>query len=141
MYRVASGKEPAPIPEHLSTEGRNFLQWCFKRYLAQTPPVTQITSQSVTYSLLCRDPNDRATVKYLRGHPWVSMNAITTSMHSGSSNSNSAPPPPPRSRSNVAPKQSSGSLNTIMGACEVPTYNPAAAAASQRVAPIPPPPH
>lgn len=110
MYRIASGSDPAPIPPQLSSEGKNFLTWCFKR-----------------------DPNDRATVKYLRSHPWVSFSNIVASMQSpgatakpsttaSSPGSNSAPPPPPRRDRDSIAVDNNLAMQTIMG--PMPTFQP-----------------
>lgn len=112
MYRIASGSDPAPIPPQLSSEGKNFLTWCFKR-----------------------DPNDRATVKYLRSHPWVSFSNIVASMQSpgagatakpsttaSSPGSNSPPPPPPRRDRDSIAVDNNLAMQTIMG--PMPTFQP-----------------
>jgi len=90
MYRVASGTEVVEIPKSLSTEGRNFLTWCFKR-----------------------DPNDRATTKYLLEHPF-------TMLGSSKGLFRKAPPPPPRQT------QSAGAIDmcTIAGGMKIPAAAP-----------------
>jgi len=90
MYRVASGTEVVEIPKSLSTEGRNFLTWCFKR-----------------------DPNDRATTKYLLEHPF-------TKLGSSKGLFRKAPPPPPRQT------QSAGAIDmcTIAGGMKIPAAAP-----------------
>jgi len=85
MYRVASGEEQVEIPQSLSTEGRNFLSWCFKR-----------------------DPNDRATTKYLQDHPFAQIQKGGLSRK--------APPPPPKRAVEGGPLD----MRTIVGGAAMP---------------------
>jgi len=92
MYRVASGEEPVAIPETLSTEGKNFLTWCFKR-----------------------DPNDRATTKYLLEHPFSKVESYVKGFKG------KAPPPPPKRLANEGVPLD---LGTIVGGVGLPGLSP-----------------
>jgi len=87
MYRVASGEEAVAIPGTLSTEGKNFLSWCFKR-----------------------DPNDRATTKYLLEHPFAKVENFAKGLNL------KHPPPPPPKRTTTGPLD----MRTIVGGVGLP---------------------
>ncbi len=71
LFKIATSKDPPPIPDTLSPECKDFLLLCFHRYVGVHMYANNISKSTTVCFKIHRDPKLRANATRLLQHPFI----------------------------------------------------------------------